>query len=462
MPTFSTGSSSADQDQEPRTPTGEPDAAAAGVTRSDIGLNIEPGSGDDGWEVPDPVQLDDGTRLQLYKDGEALAAAIEAVKHAKKRILLEVYIWSSDDTGRYFAEVLAEKARSGVPVYAIYDSFGSFLAGRQMFLDMRRAGVRLIEFHPMQPWKSHYSWRPANRDHRKLLVVDDHIAGLGGLNLGNRYAGSWVAKLARLDHQRLWRDAAIGIIGPGARNFARSFARTWYYCLHRGPIEQTLWYKGLSIEPATKGWRLGKSRQTPRRLSRRSVDASRRSLFDPGCDIAPLATSPTLSSPLRPFLYRLLHDARRSISMTMAYFAPDDELIGCLCDAARRGVHVRLMLAGRSDARVVIWAGRAFYERLLDAGVDVYERQGAMLHQKSIIVDGRISVMGSSNLDYRSIEFNLELSAVVRSEAFGAQLETLFDHDVRHALQIDPIHWRRRPMIDRLVQGAVSRARYLL
>lgn len=456
MLTCFSGSSGADSDQEPRTPAGEPDLAAAGVTQSQIGLNVEPGSGDDGWETPPPVHLEDGTRLQLYKDGQALGAAIEAVKHAKRRILLEVYIWPSDDTGKEFAEVLAEKARSGVAVYAIYDSFGSLLAGRQMFDEMRRAGIRLIEFHPMLPWKSRYSWRPANRDHRKLLVIDDHIAGVGGLNLGNRYGGSWVAKLARLDHQKLWRDAAMGIIGPSARNFARSFARTWHYCLHRGPIEQTLWYDGLCIEPATKGGRLGKVRQTPRQTHRRN------SMFADGCDLAPLATSPTLSSPLRPFLYRLMRDARRSISMTMAYFAPDDELISCLCDAAIRGARVRLMLAGRSDMRLVIWAGRAFYERLLDAGVEIYERQGAMLHQKSIVVDGRIGVLGSTNLDYRSIEFNLELSAVIRSEAFGGQLETLFNHDVRHAEKIDPARWRRRPLLDRLVQGTVSRMRYLL
>lgn len=449
--------------RDPLVHDGQHSPVAAEVATSGVGLNIVPGSEDDGWETPEPVHLADGTRLQLYKDGEGLAAAIDAVRHAKRRILLEVYIWPSDDTGRLFAETLSEKARSGVAVYAIYDGLGSFLADRKMFDEMRRSGVRLIEFHPALPWKSRFSWRPANRDHRKLLVVDNHIAGVGGLNLGNRYAGTWVAKLARLDHKKLWRDAAVGIIGPSALTFARSFARTWYYCLHRGPIAQTLYFDGLHIEPAAKGWRFGKAREGARHPDEPGAERSSPSkILREGSDIAPLATSPTLSSPLRPFLYRLMRGATRSISMTIAYFAPDDELIACLCETARRGVHVRLMLAGRSDVPVVIWAGRAFYDTLLDAGVEIYERQGAMLHQKSIVVDGRLGVLGSSNLDYRSIEFNLEISAIVRNEQFAAQLEALFDHDVGHSKKIDHESWRRRPVFDRLVQGAVSRLRYFL
>ena len=425
------------------------------------GINIEPGSDDDGWHVPPPITLPDGTRLQLYKDGEGLAAAIEAIEHARKRIFLEVYIWPSDETGRKFAALLAQKAREGVAVYVIFDSFGSFLAQGSMFNSMRRAGVRVIEFHPMVPWKSRYSWRPGNRDHRKLLVVDDRIAGVGGLNIGNRYAGTWVARLTRLDVHKLWRDAAVGIVGPGARTFAESFMRTWRYCLHRGPIARTLWFDGLNIAPAAKGIRIGKARQRPYDEPPRP-EGDVEQIFEPGRDIACMAGAPTLSSPLRPLLYKLVRDARRSIVMTMAYFAPDDELIDLLCAAGERGVKVRLMFATKSDAHLLVLAARSFYQKLLAACCEVYEREGAMLHQKSIAVDSRVSVLGSTNLDYRSIEFNLELSAVIRSEPFARQLEAMFDHDVCFSRRITKQEWHGRPMRDRCVQWAVNRMRYLL
>ena len=425
------------------------------------GINIQPGSDDDGWHVPAPVTLDDGTRLQLYKDGEGLGAAVEAIGHAKKRIFLEVYIWPSDETGRKFAALLAQKAREGVAVYAIYDSFGSFLAKGSMFDSMRRAGVRMIEFHPMVPWKSRYSWRPGNRDHRKLLVVDDRIAGVGGLNIGNRYAGTWVARLTRLDVHKLWRDAAVGIVGPGARTFAESFMRTWRYCLHRGPIARTLWFDGMNVERAAKGYRFGKARQRPYDQPPHP-EGRPQDLFAPGRQIACMAGAPTLSSPLRPVLYKLIRDAGKSIDMTMAYFAPDDELIDLLCAAGKRGVRVRLMFATKSDAHLLVLAARSFYQKLLGACCEVYEREGAMLHQKSIAVDSCVSVLGSTNLDYRSIEFNLEMSAVINSEAFACQLEAMLDHDICFSRRITPDVWRGRPLRDRCVQWAVNRMRYLL
>jgi cardiolipin synthase len=175
-----------------------------------------------------------------------------------------------------------------------------------------------------------------------------------------------------------------------------------------------------------------------------------------------MAGAPTLSSPLRPLLYKMIRDARKSITMTMAYFAPDDELIDLLCAAGMRGVRVRLMFATKSDAHLLVLAARSFYHKLLAACCEVYEREGAMLHQKSIAVDGVVSVLGSTNLDYRSIEFNLELSAVIRSEEFARQLNDMFDNDVKFSRRIETEKWKGRPYGDRVVQWAVNRMRYLL
>ena len=399
---------------------------AASPAESEHGINTCPGQDDDGWYPPPPVVLADGTRLQLYKDGEALQAAYEAIKSARRVILLEVYIFASDDTGWAFADLLCEKARQGVRVFVIYDSFGSFDTDRKLFRRMKQAGVRLQEFHPLRPWDVNFSWRPVNRDHRKLLVIDRQIAGIGGLNIGAEYGGAWVVRRASRRCEA-WRDNGVGIVGPGAALFAESFKRTWHYLTHGGRV---------------RGAEFGAN-------------------LDDG-ELGILASVPTLNSPLRPSLCRLMGAAKKSIDMTMAYFAPDDELVEELCRAARRGRRVRLMLPGRCDVPMVRVAARSFYETLMECGIEVYERQGVVLHAKTMVIDGRVTMMGSTNLDYRSIEYNCEISAVIRSEAFGGHMRELFEHDVKYANRIHLHEWRKRPTWDRVVQWAVSRARYLL
>jgi cardiolipin synthase A/B len=398
------------------------------------GVNIAPGAQDDGWNTPPPVELDDGTSVQLYKDGEALRAAYQAIENAQHRICLEVYIFASDGTGSAFAELLSRKAAEGVHVMVMYDSFGSVGTDKQMFRNMRRAGVKLLEFNPLAPWRCRYGWRPFNRDHRKLLVIDNDIAGLGGLNVGHEYAGSWVIRQRDATECDFWRDNAIGVRGPGARYLLRSFAKTWHY--------------------ATRGGRVRSA----------EFDYNTDVLARPcdGDDFGVLASVPSRASPLRTILRTLFHSATRSIQMTMAYFAPDDELVGELIRAAKRGVRVQLMLPAICDVNALLIAARSFYETLLSAGVEIYERQTVVLHAKTMTIDGRISLVGSTNLDYRSIEYNLELSAIIRCEQFGCHMNDLFANDMKFARQIKLKEWRRRPTRDRVVQWAVSRARYLL
>jgi cardiolipin synthase len=405
-------------------PATQPSGGRGGVSS---GVNIAPGSDDDGWIVPEQVHLDDGSRLQLYKDGEALHAAYEAIKTAKHRICLEIYIFHSDETGWAFCDLLCDKAREGVAIYVLYDSFGSWDTDPRLFEKMRSAGVHLQDFHPIFPWNCTYSWRPINRDHRKMLVIDYDVAGLGGLNIGAEYAGSWVVSSTTKGEP--WRDNAMGIVGPSARLLLRSFGMTWQYVTHGGPIHRAQYSHNLTT-------------------------------CEPGIGL--LASTPTLDSPLAPMMTGLIREARESLYLTMAYFAPSDVLIEKLCRAARRGVRVRLMLPGQSDVALFLVAARSFYETLMSSGVEVYERQGAVLHAKTLVIDSRISVVGSANLDYRSVEYNCELSALVRSKAFGRQMVDLFEHDVAHARKVSLSEWRRRPMRDRVMQWAVSRARYLL
>ena len=396
-----------------------------GEEGTSAGVNIAPGSSDDGWIVPSPVYLQDGTRLQLYKDGEALHAGYDAIKDARRRICLEVYIFRSDDTGRAFAELLAEKAKQGVSVYVIYDSLACIDTDPIVFERMRVGGVRLAPFHPIKPWECKYSWRPFNRDHRKLLIIDDDGAGLGGLNVGGEYAGSWV--IGSRAECEPWRDNAVGLRGPSARLLLIPFTRTWRYIQNGGKLSNTEFNHNLQDG-----------------------------------EFGILASVPGRRGPLLP-LNRMLREAKSSILMTMSYFAPPDELIEELVRAAKkRKVRVRLMLPGLGDVPMLITAARSFYETLLSAGVEVYERGGAILHAKTLCIDGHTTIIGSTNLDYRSIEYNCELSVILRNPTFGKQVMDLFENDVCYSKRITLKEWRRRPFSDRFVQWAVKRARYLL
>ena len=416
----------------PLPPTPKPDDE--GIAR---GETIRPGDDEAGWVIPPPVRLSDGTELRLLKDGQAWRAAFESLERARRQICLEFYIFASDDTGRAVAELLCRKARHGVRVFVIYDSFGSLGSDPAMFEQMRRAGVRLQEFHPLAPWRCNYGWRPINRDHRKLLAIDDDIAGLGGINLAREYSGSWAIRTAtklKPVVSDLWRDNAVGIQGPSARLLRQSFVRTWRYLRRGGPVRRAEFIHRIheTVDPVNP------------------------------VELGLLASVPTVNSPLRPLLNRLLGEARTHIQMTMAYFAPDDPLIDGLCAAADRGVHVQLMLPGRGDVKLLVLAARSFYSQLMSHGVDIYERQNVMMHAKTIVVDGQTTVIGSTNLDYRSIEYNCELSAIIRNGAFGRQMQDLFKYDIRFSKQISPDAWRQRPMWDRVGQWTVSRARYLL
>ena len=420
------------------------------LRKNEVGINVPPADLDDGWVTPPPVTLADGSQVTLWKDGEALKRGYDAIAEAKHLVCFEFYTWNADSTGRAFAELLMKKARDGVRVYCIYDSFG-VLGGndRQMFRDMRRAGVKVAEFHPLRPWDGNYSWRPFIRDHRKMVAVDDHYAGIGGLNIADPYAGAWVAP-NDLKPVQLWRDSSVGVVGPSSKYFRTAFARTWNYVQKGGRISRVAYLGNLQPPPKTKGHRIGAARMG--KLSDAVV---------PEDSLGLLALAPTLASPLRPILYSMINGAARRVRMTMAYFAPDDELIRSLCDAARRGVKVQLMLGAKSDLPIMITAARAFYTRLMAAGVEIYERQYVVLHAKTIVVDN-YSVIGSTNLDWRSIEFNCEMSAVVRSDQFASLMDGMFEHDMKYAHQIDPSEWGNRPLLDRVAQWITIHARQLL
>jgi cardiolipin synthase len=152
-------------------------------------------------------------------------------------------------------------------------------------------------------------------------------------------------------------------------------------------------------------------------------------------------------------LLRAIDASQRSVQLTMAYFAPGSELIQALCDAARRGVAVSLVLPGRSDVALVLHAARARYTQLLEAGVQIHEMNQAVMHAKTAVIDGVFSTVGSSNLDWRSIVGNNEMDVIILGEDFGEQMQALFARDVAASTRIEAATWSRRGLGRRLMES---------
>ena len=287
-------------------------------------------------------------------------------------------------------------------------------------------------------------------------MVDDSVAIFGGMNVGSEYGSGFLNPRAK--KYELWRDNALSISGPGAAVFAECFSRTWRCAKRGGTIRLAEMMHQIDLGVTRRGHvgrHQGLSPATP------STDHPVRKPRLLG-ELGLLASVPTASSPLGPFLRDLVRRARYSLDVTIAYFAPSDAFASELIRAACRGVNVRLMLPGRSDVPLTRLAAHSFYEPLLSAGVEIWERQGAILHAKTMVIDEHISLVGSTNLDYRSIEFNCELSAIIRNRAVGRQMTALFQHDTHFARQILLAEWRRRPLRDRLVQWAAGKLKHLL
>lgn len=369
-----------------------------------------------------------GNRVRLLRDGPATySAMLAAIESARDHIHMETYIFDDDEVGQRFAAALIAKQRAGVQVNLIRDSVGTLFTPTALFAQMQDSGIRVLEFNPVNPLALRKSWEVNQRDHRKLLIVDGKTAFLGGINISGVYSsGSFKSqpkpkKDATGAAALAWRDTDLQLQGPVVAELQKLFLGVWAEQLG-DPLEVRDWFP----QPQAVG------RDVVRAIG---------------------------SSPGEPFsfiyatLLSAIGSAESRIHITNAYFAPDPQLLEALESAVARGVDVRLILPSETDSWLVFHAGRAYYGRLLRAGVKIYERRGRVLHSKTALIDGVWATVGSTNLDWRSFLHNHELNAVVLGSEFGAQVQAMFEADLAES---DPVlleDWKRRPLDMRFKEG---------
>ena len=366
-----------------------------------------------------------GNRTTILQDGyQTFPALFAAIEGATRSIYLEYYIF--DDIqwqGSRLADLLIAKSSSGVEVAVIYDAIGSLATSSDFLKRLSAAGVKLVPFNPVNPLKAHHhSFN--HRDHRKILVVDNRVAIMGGINMATTYesgpSGSLGSRPADSSGDKpYWHDTDIEIAGPAVSELSRLFADHWRD--QGGAPLATM--DSLAPPPAV------------------GTEVVHLVGSSPDSGFVPRYYATVLSA---------INAAERSVWLTAAYFVPTHQEKVALAMAARRGVDVRLLLPSQNDSPASLAVQRSSYGRLLEAGVKIFERDGVILHSKTMVVDGVWSAIGSSNFDHRSVLFNDEVDVVVLGNATALEMEDLFRSDLAQGHAIELSSWRHRSFTERL------------
>ncbi len=374
-----------------------------------------------------PGGLVAGNRVQVLVDGpDTYDAMFSAIDEARDHINIESYIVEAEGPGQMLARRLIAKRRQGVKVNLLFDHFGSLQTASGYFEGLRRAGVQMCCYNPLNDgWKARLDKAIHHRDHRKLLVVDGRVAFTGGINISSVYSHRPATARTRWLSQHMpWRDTHVRIEGPVVAHLQQLFIDHWQQQTGRRPY---LAHYFPPLAPAGSH-----------------------------CVGVAACSGGGRRNPFYAALLEAIDLAQERVCLTAAYFVPPPRLVRSLCRAARRGVRVELVLPSVSDAWAPLQAGRSHYGRLLRAGVQVHERCAALLHAKTAVIDGVWASVGSSNLDWRSVLHNAEANVVVLDPGFGAELEAVFEADVARSHEVTLQAWRERGWMRRAME-ALSR-----
>jgi cardiolipin synthase A/B len=346
----------------------------------------------------------DGNQVDIFNNGdEFYPVMLEAIESARLSITMEQYIFWDGEVGRRFAEAFAEQARKGVQVKLLVDAIGSSTLGSEIFKILEAGGCQLAWFRPIHWFTLH---RANYRDHRKSLIIDGRVAFTGGAGIADHWLGS-----AENEHE--WRDIQIRVEGPAVAAQQAGFARNWL--LTTGEI-----INGHEFFPQPR--------------------------IAGDIPVQTILSSPSAGAGAAGTMYLIaVQCAKRYLYIANPYFIPDARVIDMLARARRRGVIVKLMVAGRHND--TWWARQnsvRLYGKLLKAGVEIYEYRPSMLHQKTMVVDGVWATVGTTNFDNRSFSLSEETNICFHDPGLVEQLRAIFDGDLAFCERIELADWKLR------------------
>jgi len=353
--------------------------------------------------------------LRVLRDAADFYSALEArIRGAKHHVHLEFYIWNGDETGIKFLNLLLEAARRGVVVRLLLDGVGSHAFAERLLTGYTAAGGHFSWFQSLDPKRNRFFLNL--RNHRKLQIIDGTIGFVGGMNIGREYEG--------LDPELGdWRDVQVEADGSVVSELQDVFADDWFFATGEK-------ISGTPYFPETKT------------RSRNLVHVV-------------LGGPDRRNEPISKTIVSLLNEASDRVWIATGYFVPDDIILAALELAASRGVDVRLLISERNDHPWLVVVGRSYYGQLLAAGVRIFEYSVGINHAKVMLADGQWAMVGSANLDYRSMRLNFELNLLFHSAEHNAELARILEHDFRLSQEIDGELFSRRPFRRKFMEAAL-------
>jgi len=355
-------------------------------------------------------------KIDILQNGDELfPAMLRDIKSAKSTITFAQYLFKGGTLARELAQSFADRCRAGVKVYILLDDHGSE-APDEILEIMRQAGCHLDYFRRVRapqvilPWKLlQYNYR----NHRRILVIDGRIGFTGGYGISD----DWLGDGRTPEH---WRDTNVRVEGPAVKDLQAAFTDSWL---------------------ETTGNILGGGEFFPRLEAKGHVS------------LQFVKSSPVGGSFQNYLLYLLsIVSAKKSILITNPYFIPDDRMTEALLDAAARKVRVTVLVPGKIDFKITYRASRRHYGRMLLGGIQIYEYSPALLHSKTMVVDGVWATIGSTNFDNRSFALNEELNLTLYDRPLAQSLEAIFAEDLRHSRQITYEEWDARGLKEKFFE----------
>jgi len=354
--------------------------------------------------------LSSGNEVKLLVNGEKkFPDVIPALESAKNHIHIEYYIYEDDATGRKIEEILIRKAKEGVKVRFIYDDFGSRSIRKKMVKRMREAGVEVYPFYKITLIA--FANRLNYRNHRKIIVIDGVTGFVGGINVSDKYVNG-DDKIKKL----FWRDTHMAIVGPGVHYLQYLFLCDFNFC------------SGGELQPDNDLF------PDPRSIHTNDDKVVQIAASGPDSDRPLILLS----------LLQAINLATKEVLITTPYFVPDNSIINAMISAALGGVQVKMLVPGISDSAIVNAAARSYYDELLSAGVEIYLYKKGFVHAKTLVSDREVSIVGTANMDHRSLELNFEVNAIVYDKSFSEEVADTFFEDIKDAEKIDKKQWEQR------------------
>ncbi|WP_141603593.1 cardiolipin synthase [Terrilactibacillus laevilacticus] len=360
-----------------------------------------------------PVSFATDTKI-LTNGEQTFSAILKAIRNAKHHIHIEYYIVRNDHIGNRIKNALIDKAQEGVMVRFMFDAVGSWRLSKSFIRELADAGVDIIPFFPVKlPVLNN---KINFRNHRKIIVIDNEIGFIGGLNIGDEYLG-------RNKAYGFWRDTHLKVKGEGVQSLQLVFLQDWYYMTGHAIVDD------VYLKPKRTG-----------SIHRGAVQM--------------IASSPYARwEEIKNIFFSMITSAKQSIWIASPYLIPDEDILSALKVAALSDIDVRILVPGHPDKKIVYYASRSYFPDLLEAGVRIFAYKEGFMHSKLIVVDHELASIGTANMDMRSFHLNFEVNAFLYKTESILDIVTDFIDDFENSNEIVQEDFNKRSILFRVIES---------